>query len=221
MEISEKLFKEIQNLSKSEWNALRVGVDHLFALETKVKEKDIFLSPDAEEKLGHCPKPIFLQKTKSPDHGNITGEHGHGGHCHSAGGHAHSMGEHRHYCGGSPVASGHGYRVSPEPMRDHRWYRATFLPDEPHLRDLAAAALNASSHAVVGATGIAEEWKPYLGIVDSKDLLDELHKRGEDTEKLVIAAWKEGESLTEIEKKFGDFGLFVIEKYKERKRIRV
>ncbi len=182
MVISEKLFKGIQELSKTEWDALKVGIDYLFALELKKVEKNTFLSPNASEKLRHCPKPISLQKTGSLDHGNITGEHGHRSHYHSAGGHVHSMGEHRHSVG------------------DH-------------------------SHAVVGhsilAIGTAEEWKPYLGIVDSKDLLDELHKRGEDTEKLVIAAWKEGESLTDIEKKFGDFGLFAIEKYKERKRIRV
>ena len=61
MVISEKLFKEIQKLSKSEWDALRVGVDYLFALELKEREKKTFLSSNASEKLRYCPKPILLQ----------------------------------------------------------------------------------------------------------------------------------------------------------------
>ncbi len=50
-----------------------------------------------------------------------------------------------------------------------------------------------------------------LSTIDSHALWMALERREQDKEKLIISAWKNGESLKEIERMRGDYGVYVIE----------
>lgn len=62
MKITRVLFDEITKLSKSEWDRLKINIDHLYRIESRKNEKKIYLDSDtAKDRLDHCPCPMQLE----------------------------------------------------------------------------------------------------------------------------------------------------------------
>ena len=58
-----------------------------------------------------------------------------------------------------------------------------------------------------------------LSTIDSKVLLETLEERGIERRRIIIAAWKEGMSLNEIDDKFGDYGVSLIKEIKDKREV--